>query len=34
MNEHIRRHRAVYLAVMVIAVGAFAILPMWSWLAE
>jgi len=34
MNEHIRRHKAMYLTVIVIAVAVFAILPMWSWLAE
>ena len=34
MNDHIRRHKAFYLAVIVIAVAVFAVLPMWTWLAE
>lgn len=34
MNEHIRRHRVSYLAVIVVAVVLFALLPMWTWLAE
>lgn len=34
MNEHIRRHRLFYLAVVTVAVVVFAILPLWSWLAE
>jgi hypothetical protein len=34
MNDHIRRHKAVYFGVIVIAVAVFAILPMWTWLAE
>ncbi len=34
MNDHIRRHKAIYLVVIVIAVAVFAILPMWTWLAE
>lgn len=34
MNDHIRRHKTIYLAVIVIAVAIFAILPMWTWLAE
>lgn len=34
MHDHIRRHRVIYLGVIVIAVAVFAILPMWTWLAE
>ena len=34
MNNHIRRHRTTYFVVVVIAIAVFAILPMWTWLAE
>lgn len=34
MNEHLRRHKTIYFAVVVVAVIVFAILPMWTWLAE